>query len=189
MKSAAGHVEKVTADEDSPEFRAWVEEARSVERVRAQRMMELSLDYGVVSWLLPLPEGLRGSIIRALRHLGIKNWRKEPPRGWEIPERLARYGVSEYYDRRLTYLQLEILVTTEDLETLYRAVGSLGRRGELTDEEVQAAERSFPEAVERGTAAGSAVASDSRDRHDTGGNNGREAMGSPETQDVVRDPA
>lgn len=176
LESAAGHTEEVPADEDSAAYQDWIDETHRVRMKRVEMMQSLALDYGIVDWLLPPPSGLKGAVVRLLRLLGIENWRDAPPRGWTIPETLTRHGVGEYINRRLTYIQLELIETTEDLERVMRIVG-LGRRGEVTEEEVKAAEASFRDDVGRGAAARPAVPADQGEGADSGGDRPGEEVG------------
>lgn len=176
LESVAGHVEEEIVPEDSPEYQEWFDEMRRVQIQRAQMQQDMTLDYGIVAWLLPPPDGFLGLVVRALRAVGIQHWRKDPPRGWEIPDSLSKYGVSGSSDRRLTYINLELVRTTDDLEKLVRIIGEIGEAGELTDEEVDAAEASFRDDVGRAAATGPTVTTD-QERSDTGGDLGREEVG------------
>lgn len=177
IESAAGHTEKVRVDEDSPEFDRYVQQLGEVRQLRAQRMQDLTLDYGIVDWLPPPPDGVLGVIVKALRTLGIKRWRDEPPQGWKIPERLERYGVGEYIDRRLTYIHVELLQTRADLQRVYAHIGPRGAAGALENEEVEAAEASFREAVGGRAAPGPAEATDPGDGFNSRGDSRREEVG------------
>lgn len=185
LKSAAGHTEEVLADEESAAYQEWFDELQEVRRVRAQRQQDMTLDYGIEAWLLPPPDGLLGLIVRLLRAIGIRNWRSAPPEDWEIPESLERYGVTAYVSRRLTYIQIELITTNKDLERVVRIVGDLGEAGELTDEEVEAAEASFRAEMGSGAAAGSTDASDNGNRADAGGDLSSEGVGPQASSDVV----
>jgi hypothetical protein len=176
IESAAGHVEEVMADEDSPEFENWLREVEEVRRERMEAMQSITLDYGIVAWLLPPPPGILGVIVKVLRTLGIQNWRSNPPKGWKIPESLSRYGVDEYINRRLTYIQIELITTNDDLNRVMREVG-LGRKREITSEEVAAAEASFRKDMGRGAASGSSISADQGEEPDAGGDLSRQRVG------------
>ena len=179
LESVAGHTEEVPIDDpNSPDFQRWAREVDRVRRVRAQRQQDVTFDYGITGWLLPSPGGLLGLFIRALRAFGIKNWRNKPPRGWKIPENLKKYGVGEYIDRRLSYIQIELIQTTDDLEKAYRVIGNAGQAGELTDEEVEAQEGSFRVQNRRTPTARSAATADTTRGDDSRGDSSREEMGS-----------
>lgn len=185
IESIAGHTEETLAAEDSQAYQDWLAESLRVKRLRAQRIQEMALEYGIVSWQLPLPDGARGFLLRVSRLLGLTGWRAEPPKDWKIPETLHRYGVGEYISNRLTYVYVELITTRDDLNTITDAILNASTSGELSDEEVQAAEASFRPAVGRGEVAGPAVPSDNRDGIDAGRDKRGEEVGAQEAANVV----
>lgn len=177
LESVAGHKEETLADEDSAEYQEWLDRSLRTKRLRAQRIQEMALDYGIVSWLLPPPSGFLGLIIKTARALGFARWRENPPKGWRMPETLSRYGVGEYINERLTYIYIELVTTRGDLERVSQAILEASGAGELRDEEVRAAEASFRENVGRGAAAGPAEPADYGDGTNARGDGRSEKVG------------
>lgn len=175
MESIAGHEEKLPFPQGSPEHAEWVRERLEAKAARQRVLMDLTLDYGIQAWLPPPPLGLPGAIVRLFRAVGLVRWRTDPPRGWDLPESLKRYNVSQGLSKRVTYIRLELLVTQDDI---LKVLDIASEAGELEEEEVDTALQPFRDAAGNGRSSPPADDAASEGRGDAArGARDRETMG------------
>lgn len=136
LRSVAGHVERVSAPPDSPEYQRWLEEmerwemeCKRLRDLHAQQILEFCYDYACVAW----------------RREGEEEWQNEPPAGWDVDQVYRRHGLETTGNRRLEFILHEVLSTPEMMEAVQRAMFPVGEAdmSPVSPQEVEEAQAFF----------------------------------------------
>jgi len=137
-----GHTETVPALPGSEEWEHWEKEMlayrQECDSVRDEKLFEqseYSLDYAIVRF-------------RDISVVGLEKgeWLTNPPDDWEPRDAMERHGVAPIEDRRVAFVQLELLQYTWDFERIRTIAFPLGGERDtspITKEEVGAALQMF----------------------------------------------
>lgn len=131
VKMADGHVEQDTVSEDSPEWAAyqaahddWEQACETVIADKNDEYNVLQRDYAIIEWSFD----------------GVL-WLVNVPKDWEFPEACARAGIEPCGNRRVDYIGIELLTTTDDWLAV-REVAE-GMTATITDQEAGAVRAGF----------------------------------------------
>jgi hypothetical protein len=135
--------QEIPIGEDTPEWEEYTRKMLEAREEQNDLEMGAVLDYGIVRWRNRPNTALH----RGLAFLGMGyQWCDDAPRGWSIPEPLANLGVESSGSNRLDYILLMLLADPDDFMTMLSTLQ--GTVQDLTPEEVESAEASFPDGVE-----------------------------------------
>lgn len=120
LTSPAG-AEEAPALPDSDEYKEYRKKQREWEILRNRKLVDFTLDYGVVSWKLPDED----------------HWRSTPPENWAPDPVLVQWGlVKEAENLRVLFIKQLLIVTDHDMNIVDQICGGIKT---LSEEEIQAA--------------------------------------------------
>lgn len=102
-----------------------------------QAVFDFTLQYGIVEWKLP----------------DSVEWALTPPKDWEVPEIVRRYGLigpSKYPfdDQRLRFIKYEVVLTSDDADLIDEVL--LAETSPTTQEEVRSSLAPFESETPKG---------------------------------------
>ena len=123
VKMADGHVEQDTVPEGAPEWKEYESARAEWKKACDDKLVTandeynvLQRDYAIIEWSF---DG--------------EHWQKDVPELWEFPEACVRAGIEPCGNRRVDYIGIELLTTTDDWAAVRDAAD--GITAQITDEE------------------------------------------------------
>ena len=131
VKMADGHVEQDTIAEGSPEWDTyqaardrWEQACEAVIADKNDEYNVLQRDYAIIEWSFD----------------GVL-WLTDVPEDWQFPEACVRAGIEPCGNRRVDYIGIELLTTTDDWLAVRQVAD--GATAPITDEEAGAVRAGF----------------------------------------------